>query len=111
MEILTEDALLTCAHQSGVVGIVAKQSLVTINGRKVLVKPDPVGRPIVGCPNYGAGLTPCVATLVVEKGYSAYVKIDNDAVCLDTVVGKTTGTPGPFDYAVRRSGQTLVKEN
>ena len=46
MRFLTVDALLVCAHELGKVGIVASQSWVTVEGRPVLVKADPEGRPI-----------------------------------------------------------------
>ena len=50
MRWLTEDARLVCKHQMGKVQVVPTQSLVTIGGRRVLVAPDPEGRPINGCP-------------------------------------------------------------
>ncbi|HDP88381.1 MAG TPA: hypothetical protein ENN42_00230 [Thioalkalivibrio sp.] len=111
MRWLTEDAVLVCAHETGLVGIVATQGLVSIGHRRVLVATDPEARPIVGCPNVGPAIKPCTATLKVKQGYSALIRIDGRPVCLDTVTGLTDGTPpGTVEYKVRQSGQDLVEE-
>jgi hypothetical protein len=111
MYILTEDAVLTCKHELGIVGIVGTQNLVTVAGRKVLVEKDPVGRPIAGCPNVGATIKPCLLTLEVQAGYSNWIRIDGRRICLDTVTGLTDGTPpGVVKYQVRAPGQNLVSE-
>lgn len=110
MDWLTVDGTLVCAHEAGSVELVATQQLVTINGRAVLVEPDPEGRPIAHCPWVQPGFMPCVLTLKAT-GYSSRIRIDGRCVGLDTVVGVTNGTPaGTFQYTVRRPGQTLVSE-
>jgi hypothetical protein len=111
MHWLTEDALLVCKHQMGKVSIKATQSLVTIEGRCVLVDPDPENRPIAGCPifNPAAGMRPCSKTLRVRSGYSSFIQIDGHALCLDAVVGNTDGTPPmSVDYIVNDPGQHFV---
>jgi hypothetical protein len=111
MRVLTEDAVLVCAHELGIVGIAATQGLVRVNGRRVLVEKDPEGRPIAGCPNVGPAIKPCTSTLAVRAGYSGLVRIDGRRVCLDTVTGLTDGTPpGTVLYRVRSPGQTLVAQ-
>ena len=111
MNWLTQDALLTCSHESGFVAIAPSQNLVTINGRRVLVAVDPETKPIAGCPWVGPGMKPCLLTLKVTKGYSRLIRIGGRQVCLDTVSGLTDGTPpGTFKYAVRSPGQALVEE-
>ena len=111
MKIMTEDAMVVCKHETGIVGIVATQSLVRINGRRVLVEHNPEGRPIVGCPNAAPPSKPCLTTLAVQKGYSGLLRINDRRVCLDTVNGLTDGTPpGMVKYKVRSPGQDLVME-
>lgn len=111
MKWLTEDAKLVCKHQLGVVQNLPSQVLVTVGGRRVLVEPDPVGRPIGGCPNYGPTIKPCTSTLPVQAGYSSWIRIQGRAVCLDTVTGLTDGTPpGMVKYVVVAPGQALVEE-
>lgn len=111
MRLLTQDAILNCAHESGLVGIIATQDLVTIIKRRVLVATDPEQRPIVGCPMYGPGVKPCVTTLKVQSGYSDLLRINGKRVCLDTITGLTDGTPpGTVKYTVRSPGQSLVEE-
>lgn len=113
MYLLTQDAILVCPHETGIVGISTPQSLVTIGARRVLVAHDPVGKPIVGCPNLNppAGIKPCTTTLAVQEGYSTWIRIDGRPVCLDTVTGLTDGTPpGTHKYKVRSPGQHLVSE-
>jgi hypothetical protein len=111
MRVLTVDALVVCAHELGKVGLVPSQSWVTVEGRPVLVRPDPEARPITGCPNIGPTIKPCTTTLVVKVGYSSLVRIDGRPVCLDTVRGLTDGTPpGVVEYKVNTPGQRLVTE-
>jgi hypothetical protein len=111
MLFLTQEARLVCKHEMGKVQIAARQGLVTIARRAVLVANDPEGRPIVGCPNIGAAIKPCTNTLAVEAGYSQFIRIDGRAVCLDTVTGLTDGTPpGVVKYEVRQAGQAFVSE-
>jgi hypothetical protein len=113
MYLLTDKAVLVCAHETGLVGITASQGLVTIGGRPVLVEHDPAGKPIVGCLNANppAGIKPCTSTLAVQQGYSELVRIDGRRVCLDPVEGLTDGTPpGSHKYKVRHPGQELVSE-
>ena len=109
MKIITEDALVICKH-GGIVGLTELQSYVTINGRKILVDNDPEGRSIKGCPNVGATIKPCQLTLKVEQGYSTFIRIDGHRMCLDTVTGKTDGTPpGIVVYQVSKPGQDFVE--
>lgn len=110
MLFLTEDANLVCEHR-GVVGIAATQDLVTVSSRRVLVHNDPEGRPIARCPNVGATIRPCLTTLAVREGYSEFIRVDGNQVCLDTVKGLTDGSPpGTVDYLVRDPGQDIVQE-
>jgi len=108
---ITEDVLLVCKHQLGKVSIVPSQDLVSIGSRRVLIDPDPQGRSIGGCPNYGPTMKPCTNTLQVERGYSEWVRIEGKSVCLDTVTGLTDGTlPGTVKYIVNEPGQHWVQE-
>ncbi len=107
---LTEDAGLFCKHVTGKVAIKTSQSLVTVEGRNVLVEPDPVGCSISGCPSV-VPFKPCLTTLLVQKGYSEFIRIQNRRLCLDTVTGFTDGTPpGVIMYVVRFAGQQFVSE-
>jgi hypothetical protein len=109
MKWLTQDAVVICKHELGIVNLVPTQELVTIQQRKVLVENNPETRPIVGCPNIGATIKPCTLTLKVEEGYADFLRINGQRICLDTVTGLTDGTPpGVVKYAVRSPGQELV---
>jgi hypothetical protein len=111
MNWLTEDAVITCAHEQGIAHHAPTQDLVTVEGRKVLVDNNPEGGLIVGCPNIGATIKPCTKTLKVEVGYSDFLHINGQRICLDTVTGLTDGTPpGVVKYTVRSPGQTFVTE-
>jgi hypothetical protein len=113
MLLLTEDTVIVCMHELGHVSITARQSLVTIEGRRVLVDADPEGRPIYGCPNTGAAIKPCQQTQRVLTGYSPdLLRIDGRRACNDTLSGFTDGTPpGAVRYKVRAAGQTFVAED
>lgn len=109
MRLLTRRAVVKCGHD-GVVSNRASQSFVTVDGEPVLVAPDPQGRAVVACPNYGLSVKPCTSTLVVTQGYSTLVQIAGSAVCLDTVTGPTDGVDAQVvRYTVRRPGQQLVE--
>ena len=109
MRWLTEDALLVCNHRLGKVANLPSQAWLTITARRVLVATDPEGRQISGCPNVGPTIKPCLTTLKVDAGYSAWIRVDGDAVCLDAVTGLTDGTPpGIVTYLVAVPGQDWV---
>lgn len=109
MKLLCSAAVLVCDHVSGIVGIVPTQDWVRVSGLPLLVRDNPENRTIVGCPNYGATIKPCITTLAVQQGYSGFVRIGGRDVCLDTVTGLTDGTPpGIVKYTVRTPGQQLV---
>jgi hypothetical protein len=109
VHLLTEASVIVCKHELGRVGVVASQGFVFIGKQKVLVENDPENRLIAGCPNLGATIKPCTATLAAHAGYSNLLRINNRRVCLDTVTGLTDGTPpGMVKYEVRDPGQVMV---
>lgn len=111
MHAMTQDAVVVCDHQQGVIRNRPSQHWATVESRDLLVATDPEGRTIVGCPNLNptTGQKPCVTTLAVQQGYSSLVRVDGAALCLDTVKGLTDGAPpGTFYYSVRTPGQTLL---
>ncbi len=110
MFFITEDAVVVCLHELGVVQNVPSQNWVTVAKRRVLVEIDPEGRTIKGCPNIGLGIVPCLLTLKVAVGYSNLIRIGGKRLCLDTVTGLTTGTPGTVKYKVNSPGQPFVQE-
>jgi hypothetical protein len=111
MKLLTEDAVLICNHELGIVDIRATQNLVSIEGRQLLVERNPESRLIKGCPNIGATIKPCQQTLRVQTGYSDFIRIEGQRICLDTVTGLTDGTPpGTVVYKVRNPGQSFVSQ-
>lgn len=106
---LSEDAVLLCKHVLGKVSNAPSQGWVTVEGRRVLVRDDPEGRRIGGCPMYGAAVKPCTRTLAVREGYSHLVRIGGAPVCLDSVKGLTDGSPpGTAQYGVSAAGQAFV---
>ncbi len=109
MKLLTEDALILCKHVIGKVSLSPSQHWVSVEGRMLLVDADPENRSISGCPNYGVTMKPCTHTLKVAVGYSTFLRIDGQRICLDTVEGFTDGTPpGVVTYNVKHPGQVLV---
>lgn len=109
MKALVLAGTLRCGHD-GLVANVASQHWVRVSGSPVLVDNDPQGRSISMCPNLSLNYKPCTTTLAVREGYSGYVRIDGQRICLDTVVGFTDGTPpGAVDYDVRDPGQRFVE--
>ena len=111
MKWVTENADIRCQH-SGKVSLSASQHWVRIGGVSVLVATDPEKRSISGCQLRAdpVGLIPCTATMVVIEGYSTFIRIGGHRVCLDTVRGKTVGSPpGVHDYLVIDPAQRFVE--
>ena len=111
MHYLTQDAIVVCAHELGTVSAKSNQNLVTINGKPILVETDLAKQPIIGCPNFGTTITPCLITEPANTGYSLLVRINGQRACLDTITGLTNGSPpGLLKYKVRHCGQNLISE-
>ncbi|MCA9541121.1 MAG: hypothetical protein KC620_19610 [Myxococcales bacterium] len=107
MRFVTLNAVVRCPHQARV-ELTAQQSFVRIEGEPVLTAPDPEGRPVDDCPNVTQA-KPCKTTLVIEEGYSPWIRIDGRAVMTDAAWGYTDGTPpGACKYTVRDPGQQRV---
>lgn len=111
MLILTDEAKLVCKHEVGRVINKPSQDFVTIEKKRVLVEDDPEGRSIKGCPVVPPIGRPCVTTLKVHTGYSDWLRIGGQRICLDTITGFTDGTPpGVVKYKVNSAGQEFVSE-
>lgn len=111
MLVLTKDAYFLCPH-GGRADPVARQDFVRIDNAPILVRGDPVGRKIDGCTNIvpPAGIKACQRTLVVDKGHSSFIMIEERPICISSVEGFTDGTPpGTHRYKVHRSGQNWVR--
>jgi hypothetical protein len=111
MRWLTEDAILLCDHK-GEIKVETSQDFVRIEGKRVLIEPDPQGRAIEHCPfhNESIGIRPCLHTLVVKQGYSTFVSIAGKPVCLDSIQGLTDGSPpGTVSYTVNDPAQYFVE--
>lgn len=108
---LTDGADVRCTHRLGRAPQQASQHWVTIERRPVLVSPDPVGRPIGGCPNIGVAIKPCTNTLAIKTGESVFIRIDGRPLVRSDLNGLTDGTPpGAVKYEVLATGQQLVGE-
>jgi hypothetical protein len=106
---ITEDATLRCDHAGSarVTSFFPLQSWVTIGHRRVLVDPDPEGRPMSGCIMNPPQFLPCSTTLKVTAGYSTWIRVDSHGVCLSSVVGLTLANP-QTNYRVHDPAQQLV---
>lgn len=112
MRWMTEDADVRCTHVLGSVERRPSQTLLTVDGRRVLVQPDPVGRSVRLCPNYGITVKPCTSTIGVSTGYAAAIRVDGQPVALDTLRGPTDGVPPSIvEFQVFDAGQSLVRSD
>ncbi len=110
--LITQKAVLQCDHLTGIVGIIASQTFVTIEKIPILVKGDLVSRPIAGCPiPASGGSKPCLTTINETKGHSKFIFIRNIPVCLKSLKGLTDGVPpGSINYTVNQAGQNFMVE-
>lgn len=111
LEFLTDEAVLVCNHQTGIVTNQPSQHLVTIASRPVLVDSDPERKSIKGCTFATPTIKPCMLTLNVSKGYSDLIRINGHRVCLRELTGLTDWTGANVEYKVRTPGQLLVTES
>ena len=92
--VVTAASTLLCPHGAPLV-ITPSQELLAVDGQSVLVSADLRAAAILACQNIGAGLTPCTKVQSVDGGLAAHLKVGDDQVVLETVVGLTDGTPQP----------------
>jgi len=105
---VTRDSVIHCDHDGRVTNV-ASQTWLTVGGIPVLVEPDPQGRGITACPNYGATVKPCTSTSTVKTGYSGLLKVDGHRVVLSNLDGLTDGTPPmSVHHKVRDARQSHV---
>jgi hypothetical protein len=108
--VLTESTVLRCGHKTGHIGLQPSQSLVRIDGKVVLVRPDPEHRPIDWCDNGSPTTKSCQHTLQVHTGYSTLVRIDGQPIVLDNLEGVTDGfPPAGATYQVQLANQSLLR--
>ena len=111
-EILTDQAVLVCNHQTGIVTNQPSQHLVTIAGRPILVDNDPVNREITGCTFSETTISPCTLTTSVTSGYSELIRINGHRICLKPLTGLTNWAGAyAVQYKVRIPGQDLLVES
>jgi hypothetical protein len=109
MDVITDKATIHCGHD-GNVNNKASQRWVTVGSAPVLVDNDPEGRDITACPSYGANIKPCAKTLVVDVGYSTWIRVDGKRIVLSNLDGLTDGTvPGTVHYQVRDPWQAYTR--
>ncbi len=110
MLLITEDAVLKCAH-GGTVNLKPIQHWVTVEKRVILVEGDPLDRSISACPMATPLTPPCHKTVSVDStaSYSAFVTVNGLRVCRDTATGTTDWSKlGTIPYSVTKPGQSLV---
>jgi hypothetical protein len=111
LNLLTDKAVLVCNHETGIVTNRPSQSLVTIEGSRILIEDDPEHRPIKGCTmTVLPTIKPCSITLKVKHGYSDLLRIDGHRVCLQSIIGLTDWAGADVNYKVRTPGQNFVAE-
>lgn len=108
--VLTTNAVITCPH-GGVVTLIPKQQVVSIQGGFVLCFGDLVGAPIVGCPQIGPGIKPCTTVLATLPGSVApKVLVAGRPVHLQMPMpASTDGVPPGMTLLVTFAGQSLVQ--
>jgi hypothetical protein len=113
MPILAQTAIITCPHQTGLVTIIPKPRPFFVSSIPILLAPDLIGSPIVGCPipPPPAGPGPCLTVAVPPMEWQSPL-----ALCMGIplliaqpgMMGGMTagGAPGPL--MLKSPGQVLV---
>lgn len=106
--LLTTNAVITCVH-GGVVTLLPKQEVVSIEGGFVLCLGDLEGAPIVGCPQAGPGIKPCTTVLAPLPGsFAPNVLVAGRPAHWQPFTAVTDGVP-PGMVLVTFPGQQLVQ--
>lgn len=114
--ILTHKGVLRCCHRSplgGKVNVHVSQNFVRINGGKVNLEGDTENCSVnsLSCAiitDPSKNLFPCKQTKAETGGYSSFVTIEGQRICLDSVTGETISNPEGGTYSVRNPGQRFV---
>jgi hypothetical protein len=107
--VLTTNAVITCPH-GGVVSLIPKQQVVSIQGGFVVCFGDLVGSPIAGCPQAGPGIKPCTTVLAVPGSIAPKVLVGGKPVHVQMPMPATTdGVPPGMMLLVSFAGQSLVQ--
>jgi hypothetical protein len=112
--ILTQAAIITCPHQSGIVTIVPKPNPILVGGVPALLLTDLIGCPIAGCPVTPppAGPGPCLTVAAPPANWVGTTPVVYGTVPVLSanagMVGGMTagGTPGPL--MLKFPGQMMV---
>jgi hypothetical protein len=107
--IVTSLAVITCVH-GGMVALIPRQTVVSIQGGQILCEPDLVGAPIVGCPVPPTPATkPCTTVVSTLPGSTSLkVLVAGRPVYVATLTGLTDGVP-PGTIMVAFPGQVVVQ--
>jgi hypothetical protein len=107
--IVTSFAVVMCAH-GGMVMLIPRQTVVSIQGGPVLCEPDILGAPIVGCPVPPTPATkPCTTVVSTFPGSTSLkVLVGGRPAYVSTLTGLTDGVP-PGNIMVSFPGQVIVQ--
>jgi hypothetical protein len=104
--VITEASLIQCPHL-GTVKATASQSVLAVDGNKVLVQSDLLSATVT-CPAVPApGVKPCTKVASVTAGAAAKLTAGGQPVLLETAQGLTDGTPP--QWRVVSAGQTKLR--
>jgi hypothetical protein len=107
--VLTEGSTIQCAH-GGTIKPSASQSVLKVDGQKVLVQSDLPGTTVSNCLNVNAPAKPCLTVVSVTAGVSTTLKAGGQPVLLEAALGLTDGVPvAPVQWSVASAGQTKLQ--
>lgn len=108
--VLTESAVLQCAH-GGSVKVQAGQQKLKVDGKAVLLQSDLLAATVSNCPNTNAaaGQAPCLKVTSILSGLSTDLLVDGQPVMLENATGLTNATPPlPVMWQVQAAGQSKL---
>ncbi len=92
---LNHRATLLCTHGGTVMLVPPAQRSLFITESPVLTEPDLLQATIIGCPQVGPGLKPCLRILSILEGRALQIQVDGEIPILDSLVALTDGcAPG-----------------
>lgn len=102
--VLTTASTLLCPHGGQIVAE-PSQTLLTVDGRPVLLRADLLGPVLIGCP-LKPPATPCVKILSITDGVATTLRVGTEPAVLETARGATNVQPG---WLVSAAGQTKLE--
>jgi hypothetical protein len=105
---LNHRALLQCIHGGRVLLIPPPLRSLNIMQSPVVTDTDLMSAMIIGCPQIGPGIKPCIKIVTILMGRAMQIKVDGETPILDSLRALTDGNPPGVVSAITDGGSNAT---